>query len=177
MKEVKLASLNTRWNMLVNRDDMCTTHLNEQTGWTWALITLAIPLVKKSHKTMRPSLQPTAKMVPCRLNTHVTAMLTQSKAPSNSWKKQDSVIIKNNNDNLMTSLISQSAARKVNPFLLNNEIKKKFKKSTDTKAGSQSGNVIRKEFPLLKHPNYSSSSTFRYYYIIELLTTTGRLTI
>ena len=56
----------------------------EQTGWTCALIILAIPLVRKSHTTIRPSLQPTANNVPRLLNVQVTAMDMQSRAPSNS---------------------------------------------------------------------------------------------
>lgn len=57
------------------------------TGWTWADIILAMPLVKKSHITIRPSLQPTAKRVPRLLNWHVTAIERESKVPSNSWKQ------------------------------------------------------------------------------------------
>lgn len=45
---------------------------------------LAMPLVKKSHITIRPSLHPTANNVPRLLKAQVTAKDTQSKAPSNS---------------------------------------------------------------------------------------------
>jgi len=64
----------------------CKTHTNlsEHTGWTWALIIFAIPLVRKSQMTIRPSLHPTASNVPRLLNAHVTANEMQSKAPSNS---------------------------------------------------------------------------------------------
>lgn len=44
------------------------------TGWTWADIILAMPLVRKSQITMRPSLQPTARSVPRLLKAHVTAI-------------------------------------------------------------------------------------------------------
>ena len=57
----------------------------EQTGWTWALIILEIPLVKKSHITILPSLHPTASKVPRLLKVHVTAIEMQSRAPSNSY--------------------------------------------------------------------------------------------
>ena len=60
------------------------TDLREHTGCTWALMTLAMPRVRKSQMTIRPSLQPTANNVPWRLKAQVTAMLTQSKAPSKS---------------------------------------------------------------------------------------------
>ena len=55
-----------------------------QTGCTWADIILAIPRVRKSQITIRPSLQPTAKSVPHLLKAHVTAREIQSKEPSNS---------------------------------------------------------------------------------------------
>lgn len=58
--------------------------LSEQTGWTWAEMILAMPLVKKSQMTMRPSLQPTASDEPRRLKEQVTAKDMQSSAPSNS---------------------------------------------------------------------------------------------
>lgn len=44
----------------------------------------AIPRVKKSQTTIRPSLQPTAKSVPYLLNEQVTANEIQSREPSNS---------------------------------------------------------------------------------------------
>lgn len=50
----------------------------------WALMILAIPLVRKSQMTMRPSLQPTASSVPQRLKVQVKAMLMQSSVPSAS---------------------------------------------------------------------------------------------
>lgn len=59
-----------------------------QTGCTWAVIILAIPLVKKSHITIRPSLQPTANKVPLLLNAHVTAMDKESRVPSNSLNRK-----------------------------------------------------------------------------------------
>lgn len=58
-----------------------------QTGCTWAVIILAIPLVKKSHITIRPSLHPTASKVPLLLNEHVPAKDKESRVPSNSYKK------------------------------------------------------------------------------------------
>ena len=64
----------------------------EQTGCTCAPMTLAIPRVKKSHMTIRPSLQPTASRVPCLLNAHVSAVLTQSSVPSESCTQN---IVKN----------------------------------------------------------------------------------
>lgn len=45
---------------------------------------LAMPLVRKSQMTMRPSLQPTASSVPQRLKVQVRAMLMQSSVPSAS---------------------------------------------------------------------------------------------
>ena len=66
---------------------MLHSYLKDVTGWTWALIILAIPLVRKSQMTIRPSLQPTAKREPLRLNDAVTATLTESKLPSYSWNK------------------------------------------------------------------------------------------
>ena len=45
---------------------------------------LAIPRVRKSQMTILPSLQPTAKQVPRRLNAQVTANDMQSNVPSNS---------------------------------------------------------------------------------------------
>ena len=59
-------------------------YLTDVTGWTWALIIFAIPLVKKSQMTMRPSLQPTARREPLLLNDAVPATLTESKLPSYS---------------------------------------------------------------------------------------------
>jgi hypothetical protein len=62
-------------------------YLIEQTGCIWADIILAMPRVRKSHSTIRPSLQPTANNVPLLLNAHVTAREIQSRAPSNScWR-------------------------------------------------------------------------------------------
>ena len=55
-----------------------------QTGCTCAEIIFAIPLVKKSQITIRPSLQPTASKVPRLLKAHVTAIERQSRVPSNS---------------------------------------------------------------------------------------------
>lgn len=55
-----------------------------QTGCTWAEIILAMPLVRKSQITIRPSLQPTAKSVPRLLNAQVNAMDKESSVPSNS---------------------------------------------------------------------------------------------
>ena len=57
----------------------------EQIGWTWALINLEIPRVRKSQMTSLPSLQPTASKVPLLLNEQVTAIEMQSRAPSNSY--------------------------------------------------------------------------------------------
>lgn len=71
----------------------------EQTGWMCALIILAMPLVKKSQITIRPSLQPTASSVPHLLKVHVRAMLMQSKVPSASYKtnaKHTKAAIKDN---------------------------------------------------------------------------------
>lgn len=59
-------------------------YLKEQTGWTWALMILAIPLVKKSQMTILPSLHPTANKVPLLLKVQVTAREIQSNVPSNS---------------------------------------------------------------------------------------------
>jgi hypothetical protein len=67
-------------------------------GWTWAVMILAMPRVRKSQMTIRPSLQPTAKRVPnllkkCQiiicmkqdlLKQQVTAIEIQSREPSNS---------------------------------------------------------------------------------------------
>lgn len=64
---------------------------SEQTGWMWALMILAIPLVRKSQMTMRPSLQPTASSVPQRLKVQVRAMLMQSNVPSASWGERRAV--------------------------------------------------------------------------------------
>lgn len=72
----------------LDMQDCDYTNLSEQTGCTWALIIFAIPRVKKSHTTTRPSLQPTASKVPWRLKAQVTAMLTQSSAPSKSCTKR-----------------------------------------------------------------------------------------
>jgi len=63
---------------------------NVQTGCTCALIILAIPRVRKSQITIRPSLHPTTSNVPCLLKAHVIAMLTQSNAPSNSCNYKNS---------------------------------------------------------------------------------------
>ena len=63
------------------------------TGCTWALIILAIPLVRKSQITIRPSLQPTAKREPRRLNDAVPATLTESKLPSYSCNERFKVAI------------------------------------------------------------------------------------
>lgn len=60
------------------------SHHKEQTGWMCALMILAMPLVRKSQMTMRPSLQPTASRVPQRLKVQVRAMLIQSRVPSAS---------------------------------------------------------------------------------------------
>lgn len=56
------------------------------TGCTCAEMILAMPLVRKSQITMRPSLQPTANKVPRLLKAQVTAIDWQSKVPSNSYK-------------------------------------------------------------------------------------------
>lgn len=58
--------------------------LKLQTGCTCAEKTLAIPRVKKSQMTMRPSLQPTARRVPYLLKAQVSAKDMQSRVPSNS---------------------------------------------------------------------------------------------
>lgn len=71
-------------NKIDNSECCCITDLIEQIGCMCALMTFAIPRVKKSHITIRPSLQPTASNVPCLLKVHVTAILTQSSAPSKS---------------------------------------------------------------------------------------------
>ena len=48
----------------------------------------AMPRVRKSQMTMRPSLHPTASNVPRLLNAHVTAILVaQSREPSKSFMK------------------------------------------------------------------------------------------
>ena len=70
-------------------------YLTEVTGCTCALIIFAIPLVKKSQMTIRPSLQPTAKREPLRLNDAVTATLTESKLPSYSWEEIFTTLYKN----------------------------------------------------------------------------------
>lgn len=57
-------------------------HDSEHTGWTCACMIFAMPRVKKSQITMRPSLHPTAKRVPNRLNWQVMAMVIQSSVPS-----------------------------------------------------------------------------------------------
>lgn len=62
------------------------SHHNEQTGWMCALMILAMPRVRKSQMTIRPSLQPTANRVPQRLKVQVRAMLIQSRVPSASWQ-------------------------------------------------------------------------------------------
>lgn len=67
-----------------SKANVYNVYLREQTGWTWALIILTIPLVKKSQITILPSLQPTASKVPLLLNEQDTAKEIQSKAPSNS---------------------------------------------------------------------------------------------
>jgi hypothetical protein len=69
------------------------TNLSEHTGCTWALIIFAIPLVRKSQITIRPSLHPTASSVPRLLNAHVTANEMQSKAPSNSCNIKQLILI------------------------------------------------------------------------------------
>lgn len=56
----------------------------------WALMILAMPLVRKSQMTMRPSLQPTASSVPQRLKVQVRAMLMQSSVPSASCGERGS---------------------------------------------------------------------------------------
>jgi len=66
----------TLWPFLVQ--------LRLHTGCTWAEIIFAMPRVRKSQITMRPSLQPTAKRVPYLLKAHVTASEMQSREPSNS---------------------------------------------------------------------------------------------
>ena len=73
-------------------DTILCHYLIDQIGCTWAFMIFVIPLVRKSHRTMRPSLHPTASMVPRRLNEHVTAMLTQSRRPSKSCKFEVVVI-------------------------------------------------------------------------------------
>ena len=60
------------------------SHLSEQMGCTCAEMILAMPRVRKSQMTMRPSLQPTPNNVPLLLKLHVTAMLIQSRIPSKS---------------------------------------------------------------------------------------------
>lgn len=52
---------------------------SEQTVWACALIVFAIPRVKKSQIAIRPSLHPTARSVPRRLNAHVRATEDESK--------------------------------------------------------------------------------------------------
>ena len=79
---------------------------NEQIGWTWAEIIFAIPRVRKSQITMRPSLHPTARSVPYLLKQHVTASEIQSKAPSYSSGKfwqNDSKIKRRINEMLKTN--------------------------------------------------------------------------
>lgn len=65
-----------------------TSYHKEHTGWMCALMILAMPRVRKSQMTMRPSLQPTASRVPQRLNVQVRAMLIQSRVPSASWQRK-----------------------------------------------------------------------------------------
>ena len=52
-----------------------------QTGWTWAWMILAIPRVKKSHTTIRPSLQPTARSVPYLRTKQATPTIVQLPSP------------------------------------------------------------------------------------------------
>lgn len=61
--------------------------LKLQIGCTWAEIIFAMPRVKKSQTTMRPSLHPTARSVPYLLKQQVTANEIQSSDPSNSSGK------------------------------------------------------------------------------------------
>ena len=77
-------------------------YLMEQIGCIWALITLAIPRVRKSQTTIRPSLQPTANSVPCLLNAQVTAMLTQSNVPSESCSGQSKAALGKREDSNVT---------------------------------------------------------------------------
>lgn len=72
----KLIGIQTLWPF---RDQLML-----HTGWTWADMILAIPRVRKSQITMRPSLQPTANNVPYLLKAQVTANDMQSSEPSNS---------------------------------------------------------------------------------------------
>lgn len=58
--------------------------LKLHTGWTWADMILAIPLVRKSQMTILPSLHPTASRVPYLLKEQVSAKEIQSRDPSNS---------------------------------------------------------------------------------------------
>ena len=62
--------------------DTLYTHLSEVMGWMCALHILAIPRVIKSQIAMRPSLHPTASIVPLRLKAHVRASLPESRIPS-----------------------------------------------------------------------------------------------
>lgn len=58
--------------------------LKLHTGCTCDDIIFAMPLVRISQMTMRPSLHPTARSVPYLLKEQVTAREMQSKDPSNS---------------------------------------------------------------------------------------------
>lgn len=71
----------SKWQLHIGKK---MSHHKEHTGWICALIILAMPRVKKSQITIRPSLQPTANSVPQRLNVQVRAMLIQSRVPSAS---------------------------------------------------------------------------------------------
>ena len=77
------------------------------TGCTWALIILAIPLVRKSQITIRPSLQPTAKREPRRLNDAVPATLTESKLPSYSCNESFKVAISLQGEGTRQTIISK----------------------------------------------------------------------
>ena len=58
------------------------TNLKDVMGCVCPVYDFAMPRVRKSHTTTRPSLQPTASNVPRRLKAHVRASLPQSRRPS-----------------------------------------------------------------------------------------------
>lgn len=93
----------------------------EQTGWMCALIILAMPLVKKSQITIRPSLQPTASSVPHLLKVHVRAMLMQSKVPSASYKTNAKHTQRLSEKTMRAKMISASV---LTPFKLISKINK-----------------------------------------------------
>lgn len=74
---------------------------------------LAMPRVRKSQSTSLPSLQPTARRVPCLLNAQVIAMLTQSKVPSKSYNTQENFVY---SEKHLTGKTFKSKLEKMKPF-------------------------------------------------------------